>query len=317
MDLNPSFDDGLVVWDDRYRGHYHPPASSYSEEFELQWRLGLEAVEGYYRHPGACVDDDYIDDRIYEWTGHHPRNEELYDASCGARPLDHKIDLELISGKRCIDIGCGLGRWTRVMQRLGAGSVLSVDLSASALQSVSRFNDRILVANVMRLTQEHSKLRQSFDFATLWGVAMHTHDPAQAVSQAAATVAPGGALYLMVYAPEGIHGTPLTQCQRRKFHALDTVNARLSFVDQVFNRCWDWDYSFLDNLKNLTRNLRGLEKGSRIGVLDMLEPCYNWVIPLKTISGWMHECGFERWQLLNDHEPHKCAYHILAQRGPG
>ena len=201
------------------------------------------------------------------------------------------------------------------MQKIGAASVLSVDMSESALQSVRRFNDHVLKASVMTLLQDHPELKSGFDFAVLWGVAMCTHDPLVAFSNAAGTVKTGGALYIMVYASEGLHGMRLTNRQRRKFHELKTVEERLTFVDKVYHRQWDADYSLIDNLKNLSRNIRGLPKGSKVGVLDMLEPFYNWVIPWEVIEEWMRRIGFKKIQLLNEFEPHKCAYHVLGIRG--
>lgn len=67
---NPHFDDGRLVWDDSYSGHYEPRV--YAEQFELQWKIALDGNEEYYRYAGASVDDPDIDDRVYEWTGRHP-----------------------------------------------------------------------------------------------------------------------------------------------------------------------------------------------------------------------------------------------------
>ncbi|MFQ5757133.1 MAG: class I SAM-dependent methyltransferase [Acidiferrobacterales bacterium] len=315
MQRNTHFDDNRIIWRDEYSGQYDVPPLGYSEEFDLQWRLGLEGKDGYYRHPGACVDDDYIADRVYEWTGHHPLGVEHYDASCGARPLDHPIDVFLIKGKECADIGCGMGRWTRTLQKIGAASVLSVDMSESALQSVRRYNDRVMKANIMTLIREYPELKEQFDFTVFWGVAMCTHDPLQAFLNAAATVKPGGTLYMMVYAPEGMHGASITKYQRRKFHRLRTVSERLAMVDNIFNRRWDSDYPFIENVKNLWRNMRRLPKGSKLGLLDALEPFYNWVIPLEVIEGWMAKGNFSNMKLLNERENPKCAYHVLAIKG--
>jgi SAM-dependent methyltransferase len=309
---NPHFDDGLIVWRDEYSGRYKAPANGYSEEFDLQWKLCLNGHEDFNRAAGASVEDRSIADRIYEWTGKHPGDRAAYDSSSGSRSLDHPLDVGLIQNKECIDIGCGLGRWTRTMLALGAKSVLSVDMSESALASVRRFNENALKADITDIPSRHPELVGRFDFANLWGVAMCTHDPLKAFLSAAATVKPGGAMYLMVYAPEGIHASMVTNLRRKQFAQLPTTDARLAYVDQVYHRRWDACLSLKENLSNMLRNVLRRPKGSKIGVLDMLEPFYNWVIPINLIESWMQEAGFAEVCLLNQFEPKKCAYHVLG-----
>lgn len=311
--LNPHFDQNRIIWSDDYSGQYEPPV--YNEQFDLQWKIALEGDQEYYNNPGTSVDDGYIEDRVYEWTGKHPTNGTgFHDGTMGSRVLDNPLDPDHIKGKKCIDIGCGMGRWTRTMQYLGAKDILSVDVSESALKSTARFNPNILEANIMELPKEHPELKEQFDFGNLWGVAMCTHDPQKAFKSAAFTIKPGGALYLMVYAPDGIHNTRLTNARRKKFNDLNTVEERLALVDTVHARKWDWDYPLIDNILNVTRNLRRLPKGSKIGFLDMLEPFYNWTIPLDVIEGWMKDNGFGRMIVLNEGEKGKmrCAHHVLG-----
>jgi len=311
---NPHFDDGLLIWQDEYSGRYLPPAADYADQFDLQWRLCLEGAEGFAGAADASIDDAAIADRIFEWTGQDHDRAGSSRAHRDVRPLDHPLDVSLIRNKECIDIGCGLGRWTRAMQELGARSVLSVDISKSALAGVRRFNPEVLQADVTELASQHPELINRFDLANLWGVAMCTHDPLQTFLSAAATVKPGGALYLMVYAPEGMHGTTITNLRRKHFFQLDSVAEKLAYVDQVYHRRWDVFSPFRENFKNLLRNAMRRPKGSKIGVLDMLEPFYNWVIPLDVIDGWMQKAGFGDVCLLNEHEPRKCAYHVLGTK---
>lgn len=314
---NPHFDEGLVVWRDEYSGRYTPPPATYDNEFDLQWKIALNGNQEYYQHPGASLEDVYIADRVYEWTGKHPRGTSFHDGSSGSRVLDHPLDANLIRGKDCIDIGCGMGRWTRTMLALGARSVLSVDLSDSALKSVSRYNPNSRKANVMTIPEEHPEWVGKFDFANFWGVAMSTHDPLRAFLSAASTVKPGGALYLMVYCPEGLHAAAETTLKRKRFHQLKTVAERLAFVDRVYERRWDWSFPLSLNLRNQWANLRRWPRGGKIGVLDLLEPYYNWVIPLDVIHGWMERASFDKVTLLNEHEREKCAYHVLGLRSHG
>lgn len=312
MQRNPHFDDNLLVWSDDYSGRYEPPASTYGEQFDLQWKLALEGDPEYYNYSGAGLDDDFVADRIYEWTGSHPRGNGFLRPWPGNRVLDHPMDPELIRGRDCIDIGCGLGRWTKVMLALGANMVMSVDVSASALKSVSRFNGNVRRVNVMEIPSQNPDLVARFDFACFWGVAMCTHDPAKAFSAAASTVRKRGALYLMVYQPGGMHGTRLVNLQRKKFYGLRTVRERLAYVDRIWNRRWDWSFPIEENLKNVARRVLARPKSSKMGILDTLEPFFNWVIPLEVVQGWMKKAGFSEVIHLNEFENPACAYHVLG-----
>lgn len=311
-EINPHFDENLLIWSDQYSGKYPPPSNGYSEEFNLQWKLALEGNMDYFNAPGASTDDRYIDDRVYEWTGKHPNGNGFSDPTCGSRVLDHPLDVDYIKNKKCIDIGCGMGRWTQTMLRIGAESVLSVDISESGLQSVRRFNPNILRADIMNIPDEHPELCEQYDFANFWGVPMCTHDPYKAFMSAASTVKPGGKIYLMVYAPEGMHNTKVVNFQRKKFHELNNIEERLSFVDHVYNREFDKEFPLFDNIKNIILNLTGSPKGSKVGTLDMLEPYYNWTIPMHVIANWMNKAGFADFIHLNEFEKNPCAYHVLG-----
>lgn len=312
--LNPHFDENRVVWRDEYSGRYEPRV--YDQEFELQWKLAFAGNKEYFDNPGTSTDDAYIHDRVYEWTGKHPTSGNGFNSpTMGCRVLDHPVNPTLIRGKHCIDVGCGMGRWTRTMQFIGAADVLSVDMSESALASTRRFNDNVLRADILRLPEEHPELGGQFDFANFWGVAMCTHDPRKAFASAAFTVKPGGALYLMVYAPDGLHDRNETIIARRKFHTLPTVGEKLAFVDKVHGRGWDWTFPLTHNCRNIVRNILGRPKGYKMGFLDMLEPFYNWVIPIDVIEGWMKQNGFVSMTVLNENERHKCAHHVLGLKG--
>lgn len=299
------------IWSDELSGRY-PPPPCYAEEFELQWKLALGGRSDYDDHKGVSLDDRQIADRVYEWTGRHPGDGE---PSPGVTPLDRPVDPGLIRGRDCIDVGCGMGRWTRVMQALGARSVLSVDLSASALASVSRFNPNVLSADIMSLPEQHPELVGRFDFANFWGVGMLTHDPRQAFLSAASTVRPGGAMFVMVYSPAGMGCLPEGLRKRGKFHALATVEEKLAYVDHVHLRRWESDAPLVENLKNQARNLLGRPRQPKIGLLDMLEPYYTWGIPLPVIAGWMDSAGFARWELLNESTSWKGSYEVLGHKG--
>jgi SAM-dependent methyltransferase len=303
---NPDFDDGLVVWSDEYSGRYQPV--SYGEQFDDQWRLFLERKRGFRDHTGVETGDSYIDDRIFELTGvrgvlERRRLGRLYPfisswrrvtgvarrRNVGGRLyLKPKFSLDYFRGKRCLDVACGGGRWTRTLMELGA-SVVSIDISENALRSTKRFNPDTSRLDIFDIPAR-AELQRAFDFTLCWGVVMCTHDPKLAFENVAATVKPGGDLYAMVYAPT-YHSSDAVRDMRRRFHRnCRTIEEKIKFVFDV-----------AENPDNA------------INYMDMLNTFYNWTIPERVVHEWFNNAGFTEVVTLNKKERHNAAWHVLGR----
>jgi len=304
---NPHFDEGRVVWEDAWSGLYAPVA--YDRQFDDQWRLFLERRVGFCDHTGVETASEYIDDRIEELTGEREfmlrqrwgplasmisrlsgRAARRERRGVGGRLLlEPRFPSTDFHGRRCLDAGCGAGRWTRALKALG-GVVTATDLSPHALRSTRRFTKDVRAIDLFDL---HSvpDLRAAFDFTFCWGVIMCTHDPALAFESVAATVRPGGTIYIMVYAPT-YHASPQVQEWRARYHRECTsFEQKLAFA-----------YSIADRPENA------------INLLDMLNTFYNWTIPLDTCLGWFRRAGFVDVVLLNRNEPHACGLHVRGTK---
>ena len=298
---NPHFDLGELVWRDEFSGRFSPPPTKYATQFDDKWRLVLEdytGERGYNEGTGVQMDDDAVARLVYEWTGTYPEGIAKQNENI-EREISINVPAELIREKRCLDAGCGMGRWTRVMQFLGASEVLSTDISEHSLKSVARFNANTRYADLSCLVDQHPDLRASFDFVNLWGVAHHTHDPRETFMNAAACVKPGGSLYLMLYDTGGMHNTTLVNHYRKAFNEMTDSEERLAFVNAVADRRWHRQIPFIEQLKNVRRNLLGLPKPVAIGVLDMMMPWYNWTVPIDVATNWMKEVGFSTVEVMN------------------
>jgi SAM-dependent methyltransferase len=292
--INPHFDHHRVIWKDEYSGVY--PPIDYSDQFDPQWKLFLEPRRGFREHTGVETGDQWIDDRIADLTGHRGvligEGAPAEDRRMGGRQqLDLRFGLDYFRGKRCIDIACGAGRWTRALQALG-GRVKSIDVSEHGLASVERFNPDVERLNLFDI-ERRPDLHGQFDFALAWGVVMSTHDPALAFANAARVVRPGGALYVMVYAPT-YHNSPNVLRQREHYHRrLRTTEERLRYLDEIAD-----------------------QEGNAINYHDMLNPFYNWVVEEATIHNWFHRHGFTSAVTLNTSERDPVAYHVVGTRRP-
>ena len=291
--INPHFDHQRVIWSDDYSGQYGPIA--YDAEFDGQWRLFLEGRQGFTAHTGVETSDAWIDDRIFDLTGHRgvlvPGQDAAGRDMGGRQRLDLRFGRDFFAGKRCIDIACGAGRWTRALQALD-GDVTSIDVSEHGLASVRRFNRNVARVDLFDLVHR-SDFHDRFDFALAWGVLMSTHDPALAFANVARTVRPGGSLYVMVYAPT-YHNSPAVLQHRAHYHrTLRSTDERLRYA-----------YDIAD------------APGNVINYLDMLNPFYNWVIPEPTIHGWFARHGFTSVVTLNASEPEPVAYHVCGVKRP-
>ena len=306
---NPHFDDDIVVWNDKYSGHYEPVA--YDEQFDRQWRLFLEGEQGFRNHTGVETSDEYVDDRILELTGipnvilkrrFGPaagmvsnltgRTKRQERRGIGGRLyLEPKFPIDAFKDKACLDLGCGAGRWTRTLMALGA-KVKSTDVSENGLKSTRRFNSDVERVNLFDIIEQRPDLHRRFDFTLNWGVVMCTHDPKIAFANVAQTVKPGGSLYLMVYAPT-YHASEYVLTKRRHYHrVLKTSEERANYVLELATN----------------------DRDNAINYHDMLNTFYNFCIDEDTINKWCVDYGFETPVYLNKDEPHKCAHHVLAKK---
>jgi len=314
---NPHFDHGELVWRDEFSGRFAPPPDDYCEQFDDKWRLVLEDPTGgfgFNEGLGVQMDDDSIRRLVYEWTGEYlePHTERDLREPRVHREISEVVPIELIRGKKCIDAGCGMGRWTRVMQFMGASEVLSVDVSEHSLKSVRRFNEKVLGADLTQLSAQHPELTGQFDFANLWGVAHHTHDPRSTFMNVAATVKSGGAMYLMVYDPGGEYNTPLINHYRKVFSALQKAEDRLAFAAAVADRRWHPHIPLKEKLKNVMRNVLSRPKRPKIRILDIMMPWYNWTIPIDVAKRWMKQAGFQSVNILNPENRGQANRHYLG-----
>ncbi len=134
-----------------------------------------------------------------------------YSKLIGEPQIEHAKEglLKLISaedfkGRSFLDIGCGSGLHALAASRLGVSRIVGVDIdpnsTATARKILAERNPsapwQIENISVFDLTPEHF---DTFDIVYSWGVLHHTGDLWQAVSKAAALVAPNGLLVVAFY----------------------------------------------------------------------------------------------------------------------
>jgi SAM-dependent methyltransferase len=116
--------------------------------------------------------------------------------------------LKVRPGARVLDVGCGVGRWSRLLAARGA-RVTGIDLSPTM---IAQARLRALAANVADRCQFFVKdlstldIRERYDLVLGVTVLQHILDPESfraAVAALAAHLAPGGRMVLLEAAPRG------------------------------------------------------------------------------------------------------------------
>jgi SAM-dependent methyltransferase len=114
--------------------------------------------------------------------------------------------LKVNAGTRVLDVGCGVGRWSRLLALRGA-NVMGVDLSPTMIEQARQRADREGVADHCRFrVQDLSKLSVGERFDLVLGVTVLQHilDPnamRSALQAMTAHLAPGGRMILLEAAP--------------------------------------------------------------------------------------------------------------------
>jgi len=172
------------------------------------------------------------------------------------------FDTGFFQGKTVLDAGCGGGRNTIAMARLGASEAQGIDLGGEGIANARERakdldNVNFQQASILDIPFEDNK----FDLVWCAGVMMITDDEDRALDELTRVLKPGGLLYLLVYADEGMRW-PLINTVRpiaeRLGHAevkqaMDgcgmPANKQRTFLDDLF--CPKLDFYNWDRLRRM------------------------------------------------------------------
>lgn len=141
--------------------------------------------------------------------------------------------LEIQPGTRVLDVGCGVGRWSRMLAARG-GEVSGIDLSPTMIQIARRRAAAAGLAGRCRFVVQdlaELALEDRFDLVLAVTVLQHILDPArlrQAVQQMSAHLAANGRMLLLEAAPM----QPSRRCDSEIF----TARQRHTYLE-LFSDC--------------------------------------------------------------------------------
>lgn len=163
------------------------------------------------------------------------------------RSAENGFDQNWIKGKKCLDAGCGSGRYSAALALNGAKHIDAIDISERGITEArkrTQFFQQIKFhkASVMNLPFEDA----SYDFVLCAGVIHHTLDFNKSLNELVRVLKPGGKLFLLVYGTGGIRWNAITALrplvsylgiklidQAIKLSELPS-NSRKHFLDDLF-----------------------------------------------------------------------------------
>jgi ubiquinone/menaquinone biosynthesis C-methylase UbiE len=215
------------------------------------------------------------------WT---PYDEKLFEESVALFAQRLKLanfDETWFKGKTVLDAGCGGGRNTIAMARLGAAKACGVDIGEGGIadarkRAANLDNAEFKVGSILSIPYPDA----TFDLVWCAGVLMITDDENQALNELTRVLKPGGKLYLLVYATGGMRW-PLIEMLRpiaeqigqdsfEKAAAACSMpsNKRRTFMDDLF--CPKLDFYHWDRLRRML-DARGFKNIDRWGTAPRLD----------------------------------------------
>lgn len=211
---------------------------------------------------------------------------------------ENEFDVSFFQGKKCLDLGCGGGRYSIAMSMLGAESVTGIDISKVAIEDAQKRAQSLNISNTHFIDYDGYELPfrdEEFDCVIWSGVIMHTANPRLAMQEVNRVTKSKGMLYMLVYATEGLRWPLVSQLRNitslipfsKMDYALNEagldVNKRRTYLDDLyvplidfysfdrlkmmlsengFNNVKRWDRGRLDheeNLESYIKDLKGFE----------------------------------------------------------
>lgn len=121
------------------------------------------------------------------------------------KPFDKIIPFSSLSGKRVLEIGCGMGLHSELIIRAGA-NFSAIDLSATSVEATrKRLVLKGLDGDIKQADAENIPFEDhTFDFVWSWGVIHHSSRTARIVREISRVLKPGGECRVMVYNRLGV-----------------------------------------------------------------------------------------------------------------
>jgi 2-polyprenyl-3-methyl-5-hydroxy-6-metoxy-1,4-benzoquinol methylase len=169
--------------------------------------------------------------------------------------------LRVAPGTEVLDVGCGIGRWSRTLARRGA-RVTGVDLSPTMLQEAQRRAGLEGVDTRCDFREgDIAELHLGRSFPLVLGVTVlqHVVEPArfeEAVSRLAGHVSPGGRLVLLEAAPtrqRSVHDNPIFRARTASEYVAAFARAGLHAVAITGVDPLPWKIRFLAHLGRMPR----------------------------------------------------------------
>jgi SAM-dependent methyltransferase len=171
---------------------------------------GSDPVSEFYtRHPYPPPVDN-LDRARDEWRD-ETRQRAEYHLLWPGRP--YRADLDILVA------GCGTWQAAKYALCRPEARVVGIDISATSIEHTERLKQKYDLTNlaVRQLPLENiGELETRFDLIVCTGVLHHLADPDAGLRALRSALKPGGAIYLMVYAPYGRAGVYMLQeyCRR-------------------------------------------------------------------------------------------------------
>ncbi len=177
---------------------------------------------------------------------------------------ENTFDVSYFKDKKCLDMGCGGGRYSIALNFLGASEVTGIDVSETGIADAKLRAQKLKILNTDFIIYDGKTLPLNdnhFDCVIWSGVLMHMEYPELAVKEVSRVVKPGGMLYMLVYATGGLRWPLVNQLRNITslipFEKMDIalqkagldVNKRRTYLDDLYVPLIDF-YSF-ERLKQL------------------------------------------------------------------
>jgi ubiquinone/menaquinone biosynthesis C-methylase UbiE len=182
----------------------------------------------------------------------------------------NELPIEEFQGQKALDAGCGGGRYTVALRKIGFGEVVGIDISKPGLENCRA---RLAQKKINGISYKEGTVLdlpfddESFDFVFSNGVLHHTRDLVKGIHELLRVLKKGGRGFLyLIESPGGIY-----------WDVIETLRCVMKDVDFEYARA--------------VFRMLGVPPNRRYFILDHIMAPINLRSTCQQIEGWLKEAG--------------------------